>query len=168
MRSGILAGCIPHISSHRIALSALALGACPRSAVVEQPISTARARFLSLLRYVQSLAVASHIVVRRHSNSNHLTGIDILGVARPKQLRRWARYAPLFHSPENKRPNLLVRDLSHPAKKRHHGQPLHEDGKGNYRKADRNSFFALRDFRGQSRARASATAPRNPPQNRTC
>jgi hypothetical protein len=64
------------------------------------------------------------------------------------QVEDWI-YQPLDpgQTPE---PNPLVRDLSHPAKKRHHGQALHEDGKGNYRKADRNSFFALRDFRGQS------------------
>src|SRR5579872_2295606 len=54
--------------------------------------------------------------------------------------------------------------FAHPAKKRHHGQPLHEDGKGDDGEADGDDFFALWELSGKSkcegkRQRTSQTAP---------
>ena len=57
-------------------------------------------------------------------------------------------------------------DLSHPPKKRFHGQALYEDRKSDDSKADGNDFFALRDFQREGQGPAG-TAPRKPRQNRT-
>lgn len=48
----------------------------------------------------------------------------------------------------------LIRDLSHPAKKRFNGQALHEDRKSDDSKADGNDFFALRDFSGKAKGKS--------------
>ena len=54
---------------------------------------------------------------------------------------------------------FLSRDLSHPAKKRHHGQTLHEDGKSDDSKADRDDLFAHRDIGRKSKGERQRQGP---------